>query len=134
MALVPIGLQKSTTLIAWIQDALNTVMDARLIVDGVWGPKTRESIRQFQMTRRLTPDGIVGPQTKDELNRALRGEPSRTLNARTGNAVASGNNEKDEVAMAQAGVADLPWPLIGVVAGVGLLAWLLMGTAATAKG
>lgn len=36
--------------------------------DGVFGPKTEASVKQFQGLRRLTPDGIVGPKTWAALN------------------------------------------------------------------
>lgn len=35
----------------------------RLAVDGVFGPQTTRSIRDFQVTHALTVDGAVGPQT-----------------------------------------------------------------------
>ncbi|MBI4527840.1 MAG: peptidoglycan-binding protein [Deltaproteobacteria bacterium] len=38
-----------------------------LVVDGVFGPKTRARVVQFQTTFRLKPDGIVGPVTHKAL-------------------------------------------------------------------
>ena len=34
-----------------------------LNVDGVFGPKTKETVKQFQMDHHLTIDGIIGPKT-----------------------------------------------------------------------
>lgn len=34
-----------------------------LVVDGDYGPKTEEAVREFQRRSGLTPDGIVGPKT-----------------------------------------------------------------------
>lgn len=32
-------------------------------VDGIFGPKTKNAVAEFQQQVNLTPDGIVGPQT-----------------------------------------------------------------------
>jgi peptidoglycan hydrolase-like protein with peptidoglycan-binding domain len=51
--------------VAYCQNLLNARMPfpAVLWVDGIFGQKTDQRVRQFQTTRRLTVDGIVGPQT-----------------------------------------------------------------------
>ncbi len=36
-------------------------------IDGKIGPKTRQTIREFQRAKGLTPDGVVGPKTWAEL-------------------------------------------------------------------
>ncbi len=36
--------------------------------DGVFGPKTKESVIVFQNTNQLKADGIVGPMTREKLN------------------------------------------------------------------
>src|SRR5712691_12704185 len=46
-----------------LQLALNAFAGAGLRVDGVFGPKTEEAVRTFQMIFNLTVDGIVGKQT-----------------------------------------------------------------------
>lgn len=53
-----------------VQEALNT-HGFRLVVDGVFGQKTLETVRQFQQEAGLHDDGVVGPQTMT----ALRGNP-----------------------------------------------------------
>lgn len=47
-----------------------TIAQGRLVVagypldvDGVFGPKTKETVKQFQMDHHLTIDGIIGPKT-----------------------------------------------------------------------
>lgn len=57
-----------------VQSQLNTVARSypaigRLAVDGVFGPLTEASVRQFQRIFGLTVDGIVGPATWYELSR-----------------------------------------------------------------
>ena len=39
----------------------------RLTVDGIWGDKTENAVRQFQKTRGLVVDGIVGKDTRKAL-------------------------------------------------------------------
>lgn len=47
-----------------LQQVLNmTVASPELVVDGVFGAKTKEAVIAFQKQQNLTPDGIVGPQT-----------------------------------------------------------------------
>ena len=31
--------------------------------DGIWGPKTTDAVKKWQLSKGLTPDGIVGPKT-----------------------------------------------------------------------
>jgi N-acetyl-anhydromuramyl-L-alanine amidase AmpD len=52
-----------------IQQRLNA-NGARLMVDGIIGPKTKQAIRMFQLKKGLVVDGIVGPRTRA----ALRGK------------------------------------------------------------
>ncbi len=42
-------------------------------IDGEIGPKTRESIREFQRANDLTPDGVCGRKTWDRLKTHLEG-------------------------------------------------------------
>jgi peptidoglycan hydrolase-like protein with peptidoglycan-binding domain len=55
--------------VAIVQYALNgvTAFAPKLKVDGIFGPKTDERVRQHQSRQRLQPDGIVGPLTLDSL-------------------------------------------------------------------
>lgn len=36
-------------------------------IDGVYGPKTADAVRRFQLMHELTADGIYGPKTKEKL-------------------------------------------------------------------
>jgi peptidoglycan hydrolase-like protein with peptidoglycan-binding domain len=46
------------------QHQLNTVANAGLVTDGIFGPATDRATRSFQQSRGITVDGIVGPQTR----------------------------------------------------------------------
>ncbi len=47
-----------------LQIVLNaTVANPNLVIDGIFGAKTKEAVIAFQNQNNLTPDGIVGPQT-----------------------------------------------------------------------
>lgn len=46
-----------------LQDALNTVQNAGLTVDGLFGPITNAAVERFQADQRLTVDGVVGCNT-----------------------------------------------------------------------
>lgn len=47
-----------------LQEALNKLIDAKLIVDGQSGPSTRAAVKVFQeQNQTLAPDGIAGPAT-----------------------------------------------------------------------
>lgn len=46
-----------------IQQQLNAKAGAGLVVDGIFGPKTRAAVVAYQRSRGLLVDGIVGPQT-----------------------------------------------------------------------
>jgi peptidoglycan hydrolase-like protein with peptidoglycan-binding domain len=56
-----------------IQEMLNQLVGARprLHVDGVFGPKTRDRVVQFQTDSRLSRDGTVGPLTGKALVTAV---------------------------------------------------------------
>lgn len=55
--------------VRWVQRALNTVGDAGLEVDGVWGPGTEEALRAFQREEGLEADGRLDPATSRALRR-----------------------------------------------------------------
>jgi len=58
-----------------VQRALNFLKVATppLIEDGVYGPKTRAAVSEFQRKKDLPVDGVVGDQTRESLACALSG-------------------------------------------------------------
>lgn len=46
-----------------LQIALQSFIDANLKTDGIFGPKTEQAVRIFQMVFSLPSDGIVGKRT-----------------------------------------------------------------------
>lgn len=53
--------------VAWVQEALNQLMNAGLDVDGDYGKHTRAAVRAFQQSMGLQVDGDVGDQTEAAL-------------------------------------------------------------------
>jgi len=45
-----------------------------LVVDGIFGPKTKQAVIDFQKSVNLTPDGVVGPLTSKALLSAVFGK------------------------------------------------------------
>jgi len=54
-----------------IQSALNKALGIKLAVDGIYGAKTTEAVRNFQKKYGLSADGIYGPKTKAKLAEVL---------------------------------------------------------------
>jgi peptidoglycan hydrolase-like protein with peptidoglycan-binding domain len=52
--------------VRWLQYELSQ-HGYKLIVDGIAGPKTIESLTHYQMHHDLVPDGICGPLTRASL-------------------------------------------------------------------
>jgi hypothetical protein len=51
----------------WIQNVLNKTSSGNLVPDGLYGPRTREAVRQFQTRSGLPADGVIGPRTNTAL-------------------------------------------------------------------
>lgn len=51
-----------------LQLKLSSVLNARLVPDGVFGTITQAFVKDFQIKNNLVPDGIVGPFTRAKLN------------------------------------------------------------------
>lgn len=57
--------------VAYAQSALNKIINANLVVDGIYGPKTNAAVQAFQRSKSLVTDGIVGPKTWAAIDEAL---------------------------------------------------------------
>ena len=51
----------------------------KIDVDGVYGPKTKQAIKDFQKAQGLEVDGIIGPNTKAALKKFNSTEPKTTV-------------------------------------------------------
>lgn len=58
--------------VRWVQWHLNQADNAKLAVDGKFGPLTRAAVLRFQKRMKLEQDGIVGPKTKAALKKAVK--------------------------------------------------------------
>lgn len=57
----------------WLQAALNHLVGAGLVVDGVLGAQSRAAVRAFQRREGLAADGIAGRQTVERIKALLAG-------------------------------------------------------------
>ncbi len=57
--------------VKWLQDGLNKIMQAGLVVDGHYGPQTKRAVKRFQEQQGLQVDGVAGPITKAKLQELL---------------------------------------------------------------
>ncbi len=64
--------------VCWIQTVLNKTSGENLVPDGLYGPKTREAVRQFQTRSGLSADGILGPRTNTALIQIALNHLART--------------------------------------------------------
>jgi hypothetical protein len=58
----------------WLQRALNSVLDLNLVVDGIFGSATRNSLKGFQQQNELVADGVYGIKTKAKLIEILQNQ------------------------------------------------------------
>lgn len=58
--------------VAELQKALNLVMNADLVIDGDFGPATKEAVKKFQEQQHLTVDGDYGPITNKAMVEVLK--------------------------------------------------------------
>jgi peptidoglycan hydrolase-like protein with peptidoglycan-binding domain len=57
--------------VEWLQESLNTLMDAKLIVDGEYGTATKEAVIMYQQAHSLVPDGWAGVATQASIYEEL---------------------------------------------------------------
>jgi len=64
-------------LVKWIQSGLSAVMtpSPNLVVDGIYGPKTKAAIQAFQKQQGLVIDGIAGALTQAAIDGLLASQP-----------------------------------------------------------
>ena len=55
-----------------LQKCLNKVINAGLTVDGIFGPLTKQALKNFQTKYNLSVDGIYGPQSRNKLMEVLQ--------------------------------------------------------------
>jgi len=60
--------QTQQAAIAWLQEALAEILGRKLPIDGVFGPQTREAVREFQRQYGLQADGVAGPITRNKIS------------------------------------------------------------------
>lgn len=65
--------------IAKLQDALKSVGVDPGSADGIFGPKTKEAVLNFQKKSGLSVDGVVGPETAKALKQAAMNAVSKKL-------------------------------------------------------
>ena len=53
--------------VKWLQQSLNTLMNAGLVVDGDYGQLTAEAVKNFQRAHGLTVDGWAGVMTEAKI-------------------------------------------------------------------
>jgi lysozyme family protein len=59
----------------WLQESLNTLVDAGLLDDGSFGRRTAAAVRQFQEANGLEVDGLCGPNTIAKIEARLAAIP-----------------------------------------------------------
>lgn len=70
----PAGVGESVEQARFIQESLNEIMHAGLLVDGSYGRFTRNAVIVFQKTHNLQPDGICGKLTMIALQAARKSQ------------------------------------------------------------
>jgi len=66
----------------WLQGSLNAILGStlnpQLVVDGIYGPKTRSAVEQLQAKLGLTVDGLAGAITQAAISALLAKLPNLT--------------------------------------------------------
>jgi len=58
--------------IKWLQEALNNLgANPKLVIDGRYGPATRQAVKDFQVAAGVVADGIAGPITEAAIKLSL---------------------------------------------------------------
>lgn len=67
MAYAQVGMGSSGNDVKVLQNMLNTVDNAKLVADGIFGARTKNAVIAFQRNNGLSADGICGPKTWEKL-------------------------------------------------------------------
>lgn len=70
-----INQQTTNNSIARLQEQLNSLINANLVVDGVSGQATRSAVKKFQFIMGLSQDGVAGANTWNAINQ-IRSYPT----------------------------------------------------------
>jgi lysozyme family protein len=65
--------------VKWLQQSLNMLQHAALVVDGGYGPKTAIAVHVFQQQHGIEADGIAGPQTVTMIKAAVHAVTHHTV-------------------------------------------------------
>lgn len=60
----------------WLQGSLNSLNNAGLVVDGIYGPRTRDAVLAFQAKYGLKADGLAGQVTQAAIQALLAKLPN----------------------------------------------------------
>ena len=59
--------------VEWVQSSLNTLDNAGLAVDGVYGQATFDAVKKYQARTKLDPDGWAGMLTMAQIEKDMAG-------------------------------------------------------------
>ena len=93
-----------------LQQTLNQVGNYGLVVDGIFGSKTKAAVLDFQQKNGLDADGICGPITSGKLDEAKKGskkEPEKVSQHKT---IRKGDTG-EEVKLLQSALVSLKYPI-----------------------
>jgi lysozyme family protein len=75
---LPAGVGGTLTGTKWVQQSLNIVDNAGLLVDGNFGRQTRAAIRSFDQSHGLPPDGLITDELCTALDTALAANAAKS--------------------------------------------------------
>ena len=81
--------------VSQLQEFLSAIGHDVGTIDGIFGPKTRAGIRQFQERQGLSPDGVVGPKTRSAIHRVADALPAAAVLDRSGRILRPGARGTD---------------------------------------
>lgn len=114
--------------IAELQRRLNTLGFYDSEVDGLYGEQTRNAVAAFQRSVGLNPDGLINFTTWDRIQEAYQAETSSTAEANSAaesETTAESDTPEGEPAEAPAPPRRFPFLLLGLLALLGGIGWLI---------